>query len=85
MREYQLMIYGKEFSKECSLAKHFFNQNHIEYQYIDIEGEEEYLQMFKSEKIAGLPLIKLLLENREYLYVGYHEKAYVKLLDLIKA
>lgn len=85
MREYQLMIYGKEFSKESLLAKEFFTKNHLEYQYIDIEGKEEYLQMFKSEKIAGLPLIKLLIDNREYLYIGYREKAYVKLLSLIRA
>lgn len=85
MQDFDLIIYGKEYSKECALAKAFFQRLAIAFQYIDIEGDEELMAMFQSRKIAGVPLIKLIIKNREYLYVGYREKAYVKLSELIRA
>lgn len=85
MKNFNLIIYGKEFSKECSLAKDFFHQHNISFQYMDIEGDENLMAMFQARKIAGVPLIKLTIADREYLCVGYNEKAYVKLLNLMKA
>lgn len=84
MEKYTLDIYGKEFSKETLRAKNFFEENNVKYNYIDIEYDDFYKDMFKSQKISGLPLIKLLVSNREYLCVGFCEKAYVKLLSKIE-
>lgn len=84
MQEYNLNIYGKEFSKETLHAKKFFEENNIKYNYIDIEYDDFYMDMFQAQKILGLPLIKLRVSNREYLCVGFHKDAYVKLLSIIR-
>lgn len=83
MQKYTLNIYGKEFSKETLRAKNFFEESNVKYNYIDIEYDNLYVGMFKSQKISGLPLIQLLVSNREYLCVGFCESAYVKLLSKI--
>ncbi len=53
-----LELIGKEFSLETIKAKEFLDSKGIDYKFIDIDFEEEYLDWIKANKIMGLPILK---------------------------
>lgn len=84
MQNFTITIYGKEYSKETNLAKKYFEDRNIAYEYIDIEYESVYLEYIKSQKCYGIPVVKLTLptSDKPYIFfvVGYKVETYDNLV-----
>lgn len=74
----KLIIYGREFSRQTMAALAYLNEKNRDYEFYDIDFDEEALYFVKHHKIAGLPVIK---KGSRFL-VGWNESIKNKINEL---
>lgn len=71
-------IYGREFCRQTLGLLAYLNEEHIAYDFYDIDFDKEALYFVKHHKIAGLPVIR---RGSRFL-VGWNPSIKAKLKEL---
>lgn len=87
--QYELYVYGKEYSLETKLLLNYLESYELNYEYIDLEFEENefVLDRFKSMKFRSIPVLEAVIFgdiNKRLYVVGYKINSINKIIKLIK-
>ncbi len=72
-----LRLLGKEFSKKSIKVRKFLDNKGIDYEFVDIDFDEDALNWIKMNKIISLPV----LINGKLFVVGDNEEMILKLIS----
>lgn len=60
LEKHNVKEYGTEHCPWCQIAKKFFNENNVEFEYIDVgKDKDAAMEMIKKTKQRGVPVIEI--------------------------